>query len=140
MEPSVEPGCLLKHSPRILPRSQMIALPGDTTSPPLRAGILALTLCVCGCTPAKIWVKDGATPAEHADAEQRCLAQVQEEVNPYEDWGSPAVASTATERDLALWQAQSRVFDACMEALGFRLEPAREPSTGDPTRALPRAL
>ena len=118
----------------------MTALASATTRPLLKAALLALALGVCGCTPAKIWVKDGATPAEHAQAERRCLAQVEEEVNPYEDWGSPAVASSATERDLALWQAQSRVFAGCMEALGFRLEPVREPSTGDPTRALPRAF
>jgi hypothetical protein len=65
---------------------------------------------------------------------------VDDEVNPYEDWGSPAIASTATQRDLALWQAQSQVFAACMEGLGFRLEPAAGQSARDPASALPRAF
>ena len=104
------------------------------------AGLLTVTLMICGCSPATVWVKDDATPAALAEAERQCAARVDDEVNRYEDWGSPVGRTSATERDLALWQAQSEVFSACMEELGFRLERAQDRSARDPTRALPRSF
>lgn len=79
---------------------------------------------------------DGAADLESAKSE--CIAQVEEEVNPYEDLGPVVGFSTRVERDMALWEAQTEAYIACMKRRGLSVTP--DEAARETAKIMPRAL
>jgi hypothetical protein len=90
--------------------------------------VLCVLLVVAGCSK-RVWVKSGATEQEFAEDRYICLQQAQQKTSSSYANAYGRSASTMAYTDHML-------FDACMNARGYRLQrpppPGSQPQT--PTR------